>query len=537
MAMTVTRQVSQVRSLALFGGSKWIPPLLEFKFLRVLFLEFFLREMIIDLTGINQLSQLRYLKVECKECLLDGDIPSQLSIMLPGQIRRLQYLETLELPWVSDCSIPSISDIVDLPRLSHLVLRHHKGGLPDGIGKVKSLRTLHGFNLPVSSFENIFGLGELTNLSDLSLRCGKGCPESTTLGWMAALSCSLEKLSNLKGLSVRSSSSCCADALSSWVSPPFLNLEQFDLLDWTFSRIPRWTSHLHSLRDLALGAKHMLQEDVDMLETRLPFLVHLSLRMIPGGPAKERRILISGSTGFSALRFFCFDCSEMSCLAFGVGAMPRLRRLLLGLDPREWDKATPAGLDHLPCLEEIRVLTASTANEGSELMKIKAELIKEVFQEVANTLPSPPAFNLLPRFRSLSDHRGISPHDDDPSEEKTEARGVTGRSTHWYGNGLRRIPTCKSATKKSHSSRGVGPVGEPVVGVRPIQAQKASIRERAQPTDRLRSLLHRRRGRQANSAAAIWDPSAVYEVDCGRPKWNQAPVQQDQREGNIIYPM
>lgn len=118
--MTITRQVSPVRSLAIFGGSNWIPPLLEFKFLRVLFLEFFLREMIIDLTGINQLPQLRYLKVECKECLLDGDISSQLSIMLPGQIRELQYLEILELPWVSECSIPSISGIVDFPRLSHL---------------------------------------------------------------------------------------------------------------------------------------------------------------------------------------------------------------------------------------------------------------------------------------------------------------------------------------------------------------------------------------------------------------------------------
>ncbi|TVT99204.1 hypothetical protein EJB05_55445, partial [Eragrostis curvula] len=404
MAMTVTRQISQVRSLALFGGSKWIPPLLEFKFLRVLFLEFFLREMIIDLTGINQLSQLRYLKVECKECLLDGDIPSQLSIMLPGQIRRLQYLETLELPWVSDCSIPSISDIVDLPRLSHLVLRQHKGGLPDGIGKVKSLHTLHGFNLPMSSLENIYGLGELINLTDLSLHCGKRRPESTTFGWMAALIGSLEKHSNLKGFSVRSSSSCCADALSSWVSPPFLNLEQFDILDWTFSRIPKWISHLHSLRDLAIGAKHILQEDVDMLGTRLPFLVHLSLRMFPGGPTKERRILISGSTGFSALRFFCLDSGRMSCLEFGVGAMPRLRRLLLGLDPREWDKATPAGLDHLPCLEEIRVLTASTGEEGSESIKIKSEQIKEVFQEVSNSLLSPPAFNLLPRFRSLSDH-------------------------------------------------------------------------------------------------------------------------------------
>ncbi|XP_062225250.1 disease resistance protein RGA5 [Phragmites australis] len=406
IAMTITRQVSQVRSLAVFGGSKWIPPLLEFKFLRVLFLEFFLREMIIDLTGINQLSQLRYLKVECKECLMDGDIPSQLSIVLPGQIRRLRHLETLELPWVSDCSIPAISDIVDLPCLSHLVLRQHTGGLPDGIGKVKSLRTLHGFNLPVSSLENINGLGELTNLGDLSLHCGTGYSESTstTPGWMTALSCSLEKLGSLKGLSVRSSSpfhSCCADALSNWPSPPFLNLGQLDLLDWTFSRIPRWIGHLHCLRELALGAKQILQEDVDMIGTRLPSIVHLSLRIVPGIPAKGRKIVIAGSTGFAALRFFCFDSSEMSCLTFGVGGMPQLRRLLLGLDPREWDKATPVGLHHLSRLEEVRVLTASPAAAGSESMEGKSALIKGAFQDA---LPSRPAFVLLPRIRSLADH-------------------------------------------------------------------------------------------------------------------------------------
>ncbi|CAL5009177.1 unnamed protein product [Urochloa decumbens] len=405
MAMTITRQVSQVRSLAMFGGSKWIPPLLEFKFLRVLFLEFFLREMIIDLTGINQLPQLRYLKVECKECLLDGDIPSQLSIMLPGQIQRLQYLETLELPWVSECSIPSISGIVDLPRLSHLVLRQHKGGLPDGIAKVKSLRTLHGFNLPVSSLENINGLGQLTSLTDLSLHCGKGHTKSTTPGWMAALSCSLEKLSNLKGLSVRSNSlSCCADAMSSWVSPPFHNLEKLDLLDWTFSKVPRWIGHLHSLRELALGAKQILQEDVSVIGIRLPLLVHLSLRIIPGIPVKERGIMIEGSTGFTALRFFCFDSSKMAYLAFGAGAMPQLRRLLLGLDPLEWDKATPIGLEHLKRLEEIRVLTASPAAAGARSMKDKSALVKGMFQDATNALPSRPLFALLPRNRSLSDH-------------------------------------------------------------------------------------------------------------------------------------
>ena len=118
-------------------------------------------------------------------------------------------------------------------------------------------------------------------------------------------------------------------------------------------------------------------------------------------------IMIADSMGFTALRFFCFDSSRMSCLAFGAGAMPRLRRLLVGLDPLEWDEATPVGLEHLSCLEEIRVLTASpsAAAAGSGLMKVeRSALVNGMFQDAANALPSRPAFTLLPRIRSLSDH-------------------------------------------------------------------------------------------------------------------------------------
>lgn len=132
--------------------------------------------------------------------------------------------------------------------------------------------------------------------------------------------------------------------MSSWISPPFLNIEKLDLLDWTFTKVPRWIGQLHSLRELALGAKQIFQEDVSMIGTGLPLLVHLSLRLVPGIPAEEKGVIIADSMGFMALRFFCFDSSRMSYLAFGAGAMPQVRRLLLGLDPLEWDEATPIGL-------------------------------------------------------------------------------------------------------------------------------------------------------------------------------------------------
>lgn len=115
--MPVTSLVSQVRSLAIFEGSPWTPPLAEFSFLRVLFLEFPKHVVRLDLASITQLSQLRYLKLVSDKWSPNA---STGSVVLPGQIQCLRHLETLEIPSVPVCSIPS--DVVNLPCLSHLVM-------------------------------------------------------------------------------------------------------------------------------------------------------------------------------------------------------------------------------------------------------------------------------------------------------------------------------------------------------------------------------------------------------------------------------
>ncbi|CAD6260976.1 unnamed protein product [Miscanthus lutarioriparius] len=134
---------SQVRSLVLLGASKWMPPLLELKSLRVLFLEFPEHLMRMDLTGVGQLSQLRYLKVEVKPWISNR---SERSIVLPSEIWRLRHLERLEICSIHVCFTPS--DIVDLPRLSHLILP---------------------FNTRL--LDNIKGLGKLNRLEELALDC------------------------------------------------------------------------------------------------------------------------------------------------------------------------------------------------------------------------------------------------------------------------------------------------------------------------------------------------------------------------------
>jgi hypothetical protein len=404
--VTITNGVNltHIRSLTILGRSNWIPFLLEFKFVRVLSLDLYSfagheifvdREMTIDLTVINQLLQLRYLKIHVDS--------NSINITLPCQIRGLRLLETLDLSGIFGPRISS--EIVEAPHLSHLVMSLLDAMiLPDWIGKVKSLRTLRGFILSLDPLESIVGLGQLTALSDLMLGFPQRCAGLSKATWMTALSTSLDKLSNLKQLSMTSHFpyvALCADALSS-LSPPFLNLELLHLgLSCTFSRVPGWISHLRNLRDLWFGVKQVLQEDIDIIGTRLPSLIHLDLR-IPAGISMTERIVIGGTTGFPILRWFRFNCDRMSFLAFEAGAMPALGELELVFDADEWDKAAPAGLEHLPTsLKKIKAQMAcyptgprrlKANDEEDEKTAGTKALIRSVFQEAADALPTRPAF-------------------------------------------------------------------------------------------------------------------------------------------------
>lgn len=380
--VTTSVNLAQIRSLSILGQSNWVPSLLEFKFVRVLSFDIWYSfEMaVVDLTVINQLSQVRYLKVS-------GD---GISITLPCEIRGLRLLETLDLSGIC-CSSGIPLEIVDVPRLSHLAVPRCTR-LPDWIGKVKSLRTLSGFSLLTDSLEGTIGLGELIALSDLDLYFTKGFRGLSKATWMTALSNSLGKLGNLKQLKLypvyvsNKYVALCADALSS-LSPPFRNLEVLNLqYGFTFPRVPRWIGYLHSLRQLRLGAKQVLQEDITVIGTRLPSLGLLGLR-IPEVP--KERIMIGGSTGFPVLRRFGFDCDGTSFLKFEAGAMPALRELELVLDEGEWDKAAPAGLHHLLRLEKITTWTATYDFGG--VSGDSTTLMTSVFQEAADALPTRPA--------------------------------------------------------------------------------------------------------------------------------------------------
>jgi hypothetical protein len=140
---------------------------------------------------------------------------------------------------------------------------------------------------------------------------------------------------------------------------------------------------LRNLCRLVLGVVQILQQDVDMIGTRLQSLVRLSLR-IPGVTAE--RIVIRGFTGFPVLKFLCLDWDGMSSLTFEAGAKPELQRLDLVFTPplRERDAAMPAGLQHLSKLKVIYARVVGTVSGETK------ELIRSVFQDHAADHPNHP---------------------------------------------------------------------------------------------------------------------------------------------------
>uniref|UniRef100_A0ACD5WR58 Uncharacterized protein n=8 Tax=Avena sativa TaxID=4498 RepID=A0ACD5WR58_AVESA len=250
------RLLSQVRSCA--WARKSMPPLLLFKYLRVLTIHGSYKDLTIDLTGIDQLFQLRYLRVEASRGVIE----------LPGALKGLVYLETLDLNCDVENSFPS--DIVHLPCLSYLCL---PSGAIQGVENMKSLRTLCWFDLDRNSVNDIRGLGKLTNLRELELG---GCDVETSK--IDALVSSVAKLHNLKYLHI--STNLVTDEsnqLGLLSSSPFKHMEILELWHWEFPRVPQWMGDLHCLSVLYLRAMETSAEDVHVLG-KLPSLIRLNFR-------------------------------------------------------------------------------------------------------------------------------------------------------------------------------------------------------------------------------------------------------------------
>nr|CDM87048.1 unnamed protein product [Triticum aestivum] len=372
----ISGPLSHVRSILLFRGPL-VPSFLVLKYVRVLHLEDERCERL-DLTGICGLFLLRYLKIFC----------CRIHLILPSKIGELRQLETVEVEGqYKPTSLPS--DIVTLPRLSHL---SYSNGLvlPDGIGKLKSLRTLRGAAFLESSVDNIKGLGELTNLRELEMFSElRFYNEEDELEWkmhIDALRSSIGKLSNtLRSLYIgeRCPIVPLVHGWSSTLTPP-RRLRKLDLTGCEFQGIPEWIAQLHELYSLTIFVREVA--DFVSIVAGLRSLAHLELRGLMYGLSKREKWVIINARAFGALKHLELYCPYVS-LVFEAGAMPNLEKL--GICFRFFISAEllPVGIEHLPAgtLRDIHLTLASNGNEvvASQFEQHKAAvgmLLKSAFE-------------------------------------------------------------------------------------------------------------------------------------------------------------
>jgi disease resistance protein RPM1 len=361
----VNGSLSKVRSIYAFGRFS-CQSLMFLKYIRVLYLDIgFGRKDVLDLTGISSLFLLRYLKVV-----------GYMKVELPSQIGKLQQLETLDLRG-SEFKLPS--DLASLPLLLHLIVRED-AVFPDGIGRLRLLRTLGIFDLGKKSMENIEGLGEMTSLRDFDFRwSGKDMVEGARR--MDVLRSSLERISG----SLRVLQSWGHGALDGWstFSPPPTHLRELWMWSCTFSTIPKWFGHLRDLQSLFFIVRGAgLKDDGVAILAGLPSLVYLQLNS--GEPLEERVHIPGSGMAFPALKQFRLMCKR-PLLTFESGAMPMLKKLYLQLSLSNcesgWSVEGPPvdGIEHLPAgLREIDLNIFRGRDEDKDALKSS---LKNAFEE------------------------------------------------------------------------------------------------------------------------------------------------------------
>ncbi|KAG2534806.1 hypothetical protein PVAP13_9NG085700 [Panicum virgatum] len=293
---------SQVRSCKFFSAADCMPLLSKFELLRVLDMDgpgSYVRPeyMCLDLTAINHLFLLRYLKV------------SYFRLVLPKKFGKLKHLTTLDIESTILCPWDQFSDFTSLSSLRHLILPSQFGDVVriNGLSKLCNLRTLINFRIRPSLIR--------TSLMT--------APPSTHF-W------------------------------SNFIRRP-QHLQRLRL-GRHIPKVPNCIVHAHRLAYLEGLLVQELRSDGIQVLAQLPCLIYLDLGAIT---IPEKNIIIHPNT-FPSLKHFIFNVScELSFLTFEPSAMPRLQILRIDLDGHEestmqlQEDSPVGGIENLASLEKI----------------------------------------------------------------------------------------------------------------------------------------------------------------------------------------
>ncbi|KAM3405117.1 hypothetical protein ACQJBY_007921 [Aegilops geniculata] len=357
------KDLRHVRSLTATSSDciKHLPSLVEFKALRVLDFEDCEGLDEYDMHNMDKLFNLKYLSYRCTGIS-----------KLPSGIVMLGELETLDLRDTCVQELPS--GIVQLIKLQHLLVAVGTK-IPYGIGVMRNLRVISGFNITRSPVAAVEDLGNLTRLSELDIYLDGGGPEEYKRHEQMLLS-SLCKLSDCKLMSLRITRyGGSLEFLDSWSPLPF-SLQIFYMSsDCYFVNVPKWIAPtLNTLTYLDINLAELTEKGL-LAVGELPALLCLEL-WLKTGP-KDRLIIVQ-DMGFPSLREFSISGEAEAYVTFMKGAMPRLEKLGI---PCLVSVATTydfyIGIEHLTCLKQVIVVLGTDGCAPSESKAAAAAIRNE----------------------------------------------------------------------------------------------------------------------------------------------------------------
>lgn len=360
--------LSQARSLTVFGGAQRMPRLMNFLLLRVLDLE---GAEILERRSLDHLGKLFNLKY----LGLGGKGLAE----LPESIEDLQRLETLDMRLTSLRKLPpAAGKLQKLVRLLAQVL----DDLPHGVEKMQGLQELS--MVSVNSLHSLRFIADLlVKLKQLRILGVKWCLKDDITGEAGIQACrsrfisSLNNItkSNIHSLTIQSHEAFTLDFLAdSWVPPSHLHKLVLKDSSTDFPMIPRNIAKCVHLSHLEIGINLDREEDL-LIISKLPALTILKLS------AGGKNIVIR--QGFEYLKVFWFQRREGGLgLVFETGAMPLLRKLSLNFNlfhhQQQQQGSFHCGLRHLSSLQQVHATIDCQGAKVTMVVSVEDTIKKEI---------------------------------------------------------------------------------------------------------------------------------------------------------------
>uniref|UniRef100_A0A453DL31 Disease resistance R13L4/SHOC-2-like LRR domain-containing protein n=1 Tax=Aegilops tauschii subsp. strangulata TaxID=200361 RepID=A0A453DL31_AEGTS len=269
------------------------------------------------------------------------------------EIRKLQFLQTLDLQWTNSKELPS--SVAQLRHLMCLILDLGMP-LPNGFSNLTCLEQLTGHGEGIFTADNAKELGCLIKLRELAF-IWNGWSRPDDLTTVKALFESLSNMQKFESLEISDVDSWVFQLMLKldWVPPP--NLRRLKLVG-VFWNLPTWicSSLLPLLSHLDLTTNRKVQSGDIQILGMLPALQYVTLRV--GGlnvhDLLENLVISAGA--FPSLRVCLFQNILLMPPTFQPGAMPMVQRLRFGL--RVSDVLSPdfdLSIRNLPSLKQLRI--------------------------------------------------------------------------------------------------------------------------------------------------------------------------------------